>query len=96
MTHTYDFFNGTGIFQGLDSQIKYEMEVATREVLFILDDHFNFSLIVIAAARSHSSFHGVHCAWLFHHHLPLHCICKTHPGHLCQFSLMQMIIQYLW
>jgi hypothetical protein len=43
MTHAYDFLNGAGIFQGLDSQIKYEMEVAAREVLFILDDNFHFS-----------------------------------------------------
>src|ERR1700678_2344553 len=45
------------------------MEVAAREVVFILDDHFHFSLIVIpnleAAAQSHSSFHGVHRAWPF-------------------------------
>jgi len=41
MTHAYDFLNSKGIFQGLDSQIKYEMEVAAREVLFILDDHFH-------------------------------------------------------
>lgn len=34
MTHAFDFLNGTGFFQHLDSQIAYEIETAAREVNF--------------------------------------------------------------
>lgn len=33
MEHAYNFFNGEGFFQHLDSQIKYEIEEAVREVI---------------------------------------------------------------
>lgn len=32
MTHAFDFFNGEGFFLHLDSQIKFEIEEAAREV----------------------------------------------------------------
>lgn len=40
MTHAYNFLNGTGFFQHLDSQIKFEIEEAMREVIFYCFENY--------------------------------------------------------